>query len=58
MNIESIEIDDVVVCQVVGCQSKAKVDFRLKVGAKRILPLFFVIIANANSLLPVTMTWR
>jgi hypothetical protein len=41
MNIESTEIDDEVVCEVVGCQSKAKVEVRLKFGAKRILPLFF-----------------
>ena len=41
MNIESTETDKKVVCEVVGCQSKANVEVRLKVGAKRILPLFF-----------------
>ena len=40
MYIESIETDDEVVCEVVGCQSKANVEVRLKVATKRILPLF------------------
>ena len=41
MTIMSTETGNEVVCEAVGCQSKANVEVRLKVGAKRILPLFF-----------------
>jgi hypothetical protein len=41
MTIESTETESEVVCEALGCQSKANVEVHLKVGAKRILPLFF-----------------
>jgi hypothetical protein len=56
MTIESTETKSEVVCEAVGCQSKANIEVHLKVGAKRILPLFFAIIANENSSLPVIMS--
>ena len=40
MTIESTETESEVVCEALGCQSKANVEVHLKVGAKRILPLF------------------
>jgi hypothetical protein len=56
MTIESTETESEVVCEALGCQSKANVEVHLKLEPSEYFLYFFAIIANENSLLPVIMT--
>jgi hypothetical protein len=56
MTIESTETESEVVCEAVGCQSKANIEVHLKVEPSEYYLYFFAIIANENSLLPVIMS--
>jgi hypothetical protein len=51
------ETGNEVVCEAVGCKSKANVEVRLKLEPSEYCLYFFATIAKGNSLLPVIMTW-